>query len=51
MTLKAAEAFGLKDIDASIGADNDMGQAYYEAIGFRTYRTTDDRVCKAYRLG
>ncbi|MDD1498732.1 GNAT family N-acetyltransferase [Agrobacterium sp. CNPSo 3708] len=50
-TLQAAEAFGLKDIDASIGADNDLGQAYYEAIGFRTYRTTEDRVCKAYRLG
>lgn len=51
VTLEAAEACGLKDIDASIGADNEMGQAYYEAIGFRTYRTTDDRVCKAYRLG
>ncbi|MDQ1186374.1 GNAT family N-acetyltransferase [Agrobacterium larrymoorei] len=50
-TLEAAEAFVLRDIDASIGADNEMGQAYYEAIGFRTYRTTEDRVCKAYRIG
>jgi len=49
-TLEAAKKAGLKDIDASIGADNTLGLAYYEAIGFRTYRTTEDRVCKAYRV-
>ncbi|WP_234900230.1 GNAT family N-acetyltransferase [Rhizobium skierniewicense] len=49
-TLEAAKTAGLKDIDASIGADNPLGQAYYEAIGFRTYRMTEDRVCKAFRI-
>ncbi len=49
-TLEAAKKAGLKDIDASIGADNALGLAYYEGIGFRTYRTTEDRICKAYRV-
>lgn len=49
-TIEAAKEAGLKDIDASIGADNALGQAYYEAIGFRTYRATEDRVCKAFRV-
>lgn len=49
-TLAAAQDHGLRDIDASIGADNALGQAYYEAIGFRTYRTTHDRVCKRYEV-
>ena len=49
-SLTAARAAGLRDIDASIGADNVLGQAYYEAIGFRTYRTTPDRICKAFHL-
>ncbi len=46
----AALDAGLTDIDASIPADNDMGLAYYEAIGFHSYRTTDTRICKRYRL-
>lgn len=50
-TLRAAKAFGLENIDASIGADNAMGQAYYEAMGFRTYRTPEGLVCKVYRVG
>lgn len=47
---EAALDAGLTDIDASIMADNDMGLAYYDAIGFRSYRTTDTRICKRYRL-
>ena len=49
-TLEAAKAAGLEHIDASIGADNPLGQGYYEAMGFRTYRTPDGLVCKAYHL-
>ncbi|WP_144577466.1 GNAT family N-acetyltransferase [Agrobacterium sp. DE0009] len=50
-TRQAAEAKGLQNIDASIGADNLLGQAYYEAMGFTTYRQPHGLVCKAYRLG
>ena len=49
-TLVAAQAAGLENIDASIGADNALGQAYYEAMGFRTYRTPEGLVCKVYRI-
>ncbi|WP_421362477.1 GNAT family N-acetyltransferase [Agrobacterium rosae] len=49
-TLLAAKAAGLENIDASIGADNSRGQAYYEAMGFRTYRTPEGLVCKVYRV-
>jgi ribosomal protein S18 acetylase RimI-like enzyme len=49
-TLRAAREFGLRNIDASIGADNMLGQAYYEAMGFQTYRTPNGLVCKAFYL-
>ncbi|WP_295909814.1 GNAT family N-acetyltransferase [uncultured Xanthomonas sp.] len=49
-TRAAARSAGLAQIDASIAADNALGQAYYEAIGFRTYRTPPGLVCKVYRL-
>ena len=49
-TLEAARAAGLAKIDASIGADNVLGQAYYEAMGFRTYRTPEGLVCKAFEV-
>jgi ribosomal protein S18 acetylase RimI-like enzyme len=49
-TLEAAKAAGLENIDASIGADNALGQGYYEAMGFRTYRTPEGLVCKVYRV-
>ncbi len=45
----AAEA-GFEAIDATIGADNAGGLAYYEAMGFRTYRRTGSAICKAYRV-
>jgi ribosomal protein S18 acetylase RimI-like enzyme len=50
VTRRAAEARGLKNIDASIGADNALGQSYYDAMGFMTYRQPEGLVCKVYRL-
>lgn len=49
-TCAAARRAGLTRIDASIAADNALGQAYYAAIGFRTYRTPPGLVCKVYAL-
>ncbi|HWT61995.1 MAG TPA: GNAT family N-acetyltransferase [Ochrobactrum sp.] len=49
-TRQAAKVAGITDIDASIGDDNDIGLAYYEAIGFRTYRTSPGRICKQYKV-
>jgi len=37
-TLAAAEAAGLRHIDATIGADNAPALAYYAAMGFAPYR-------------
>ncbi|BCH59013.1 hypothetical protein RvVAR0630_16370 [Agrobacterium vitis] len=48
--MRAAEAFPVQNIEAAIDADNDMGLAYYEAMGFRTYRTSEGLVCKVYRI-
>ncbi|MFJ1308558.1 GNAT family N-acetyltransferase [Agrobacterium sp. P15N1-A] len=50
-TRRAAEARGIQNIDASIGADNMLGQSYYDAMGFTTYRQPEGLVCKVYRLG
>jgi len=49
-TRQAATVAGIIDIDASTGDNNDMGLAYYEAIGFRTYRTSPGRICKQYKM-
>ncbi|MCM2292816.1 GNAT family N-acetyltransferase [Allorhizobium sp. BGMRC 0089] len=49
-TLKAAKSFGLKNIDATIGDTNETGLAYYEAMGFRRYRTIDAAICKVYSV-
>ncbi|OAN71456.1 acetyltransferase [Sulfitobacter sp. EhC04] len=49
-TLEAARAAGLQHIDASIAADNPEGLAYYQAMGFETYRTPDGLICKRYSL-
>lgn len=50
VTLQAAKAHGLVKIDATIGAGNTEGLGYYEAMGFRTYRTPEGKVCKQYVL-
>ncbi len=49
-TREAAQAAGLANIDASIGADNPEALGYYEAMGFRTYRTSEGRICKSFAL-
>ncbi|MEP5729832.1 MAG: GNAT family N-acetyltransferase [Sulfitobacter sp.] len=47
-TLTAAKAADLKKIDATIGSDNQEGLAYYDAIGFRSYKDLGRRVCKCF---
>lgn len=49
-TLRAAKTFGLQNIDATIGEGNKMGLAYYEAMGFQTYRSGGGSISKAYRI-
>lgn len=49
-SLAAARLAGIVAIDAYIGADNATGLAYYEAMGFATYREPPGIVQKVYRL-
>ncbi len=49
-SLKAAKAAGLAVIDATIGAANPGALAYYEAMGFHTWRETGDTIGKRYDL-
>jgi len=49
-TQKNARAYGIKQIDASIRKDNSAGLAFYEAMGFATYRTSDEIVSKSFLL-
>lgn len=48
VTRKAAGGAGLSHIDASISATNPEALAYYEAMGFRTYRTPEGSICKRF---
>jgi ribosomal protein S18 acetylase RimI-like enzyme len=50
VSCKAAEGASIEKIDASIAGDNPEALAYYEAMGFRTYRTSDDLICKCFDL-
>ncbi len=49
-TLDAARKAGLEKIDATIGSSNLEGLGYYEAIGFRTYKTNEGSVSKCFEL-
>lgn len=49
-TREAARTVGLTTIEAYIGARNSEAQAYYEAMGFRTYRHANGAVVKAYEV-
>lgn len=49
-TKKAAREAGLAHIDATIGVTNTGGLAYYDAMGFRTYRKMDGAICKVFDL-
>ena len=49
-TLKAARKAKLTAIEAYIGDQNEAALAYYERMGFRTYRLTKGVICKALKL-
>ncbi|MAZ18202.1 MAG: GNAT family N-acetyltransferase [Ahrensia sp.] len=59
-TVMIARRFGLLAINATIRADNEGGQAYYDAMGFVTYKVDEkvplksgyrvDRISKGYRV-
>lgn len=49
-SLDAAAAADIAQIDASIAADNPTGLAYYDAMGFTTWREPQGIVQKCYRL-
>ena len=51
VSLKAAQDASIEKIDASIANDNPEALAYYEAMGFRTYRTPQGLICKCLNLG
>ncbi len=50
VTRQAAQAAALTMVDATIGETNAAGLAYYEAMGFRTYRRFEDCICKRYQV-
>ncbi len=47
---EAANASGITRIDATIDKTNRIGLAYYDVMGFKTYKTTPGAVCKCYSL-
>lgn len=49
-SLCAARKAHLTEIDATIGDSNEPGLAYYDAIGFRTYRSKPGAICKKYTV-
>lgn len=44
----SARTASIAHIDATIAADNPEALAYYEAMGFHTYRTPEGLVCKRF---
>lgn len=50
VTKRAAAEAGLEKIEAFIGEKNAEGQAYYDKIGFVTYRLTEGAVCKSFEV-
>lgn len=49
-TLDAARGAGIGHIEAFIDRHSVEAQAYYEAMGFRTYRVSGDAICKCCTL-
>jgi|SRR5579884_1568935 len=49
-SFKAARERGLPSIEAFIGEQNSAALAYYERMGFRTYRQGEGVICKAFHL-
>lgn len=50
VSVTAAREAGLQNIEAFISADNGEGLAYYDKMGFRTYRFAEGAVCKRFDL-
>ena len=50
VSLSAAKNASIENIDASIANDNPEALAYYEAMGFRTYRPPLGLICKCLDL-
>lgn len=49
-TLKASRNDKLPFIEAFIGEENVAALAYYDAMGFRTYRSSNGAICKSIAL-
>lgn len=47
---RSAGAASIAHIDATIAADNLEALAYYDAMGFRTYRTPEGLICKRFDI-
>jgi ribosomal protein S18 acetylase RimI-like enzyme len=50
-TIDGARKAGLPAIEAFIAEENEAALAYYEAMGFRTFRRPKGIICKVLRLG
>jgi ribosomal protein S18 acetylase RimI-like enzyme len=50
VTRQAAKEAGLREIEAFIGETNQEALAYYEKMGFRTYRLAEGIICKSYKV-
>tara|TARA_R100001369_G_C3216632_1_gene149137 strand:- start:102 stop:572 length:471 start_codon:yes stop_codon:yes gene_type:complete len=48
VSCSSARTASIAQIDATIAADNPEALAYYEAMGFRTYRTPEGLICKRF---
>ncbi|TWF43982.1 GNAT family N-acetyltransferase [Neorhizobium alkalisoli] len=51
VTRRAALDAGLAKIEAYIATDNAVALAYYEKMGFKTYRRTETSECKCWSAG
>lgn len=49
-TAQSAGLHGVRKIDATISDSNKAAISYYEAMGFLTYRQTQNAVCKCYSV-
>ena len=49
-TRHAAREAAVARIDATIDENNALGLAYYEAMGFRTYRRQSGMISKVYTV-
>jgi predicted GNAT family acetyltransferase len=50
VTRRVALDAGLTNIEAFISNDNAVAHAYYERMGFKTYRRTDTAECKSWSV-